>query len=241
MIRTQRPLNSWDLIKILGLVLMLVDHSSVFFFQEQLLRAIGRSAAPIFLFLAGFAASYRLKWDLLALAVLLSLSDLLLTGQLRTQNILFAIILWRLLFQALEERGLCIERPYEWYIGCVALLSTMLVVQYGTLGLLFAICGYMKRHPDRYPQAQQRIFFLLAFATYGIIQIWASGFSLLESLVMAIGLLLLYRLLLGFEIREAGQQWPTWLRALAKLTARGMAYIYAFHLIALEWMTGIPF
>jgi len=239
-----RPFNSWDAAKLIALLLMFVDHSGVFFFpDQQWIRGLGRGAAPIFLFLAGYAANYRFQWDLLILALLISVSDLLLAGQLRTQNILFTILFLRLLFYTLlEKRGHIIERPYEWYVVSIVFLFTIVIVQYGTLGLLFAMCGYMQRRREHYTRAQRQRFMILTFITYCGVTVMLSQFSLLTTLCMIVSVSFVYALLWRLEIREIQcPRCPAWLMKLLKLTSYYTGYIYAFHLIALEWFTGVPF
>lgn len=238
-----RPLNSWDIAKIIALLLMFIDHAGIFYYtDQQWIRGIGRGAAPIFLFLAGFAASYRFKGDLLILAALMSISDFLLVGHLRPQNILFSILCWRLLFQWLERKGRVIERPYEWFVGSLACIASWFVVEYGTFGLLFAICGYMQRRPQLYAQPRQRRFMLVVFVTYAVFVAIFSEFSLASILCMAISLSGAYFLLSRLQLRDVPPgRLPGWLMRLLKWTSHYTGYIYAFHLIALEWLTGIPF
>jgi len=238
-----RPFDSWDALKLLALILMFIDHSGHFFFtDEKWLRAIGRGAAPIFLFLGGFAASYRFKWDLFALALLMSVSDFLLTGHLRTQNILFTILGCRMIFAWLERRGRIIERPWEWYIGSLALFMSIFAAHYGSFGMLFAISGYLKRRRQHYPPALPRHFLILSFVTYGCYTQLFSQFSMPSLLLMVITLYGVWRLLDRLAIHDVQPVGipPSLLRT-AKLISYYSGYIYAFHLIALEWLTGIPF
>ncbi|MDE3060694.1 MAG: hypothetical protein KGJ06_06755 [Pseudomonadota bacterium] len=238
-----RPFNTWDAAKLLALALMFIDHAGYFFFSDDLwLRAIGRGAAPIFLFLAGFAASYRFKWDIFLLGAVMSASDVLLTGHLRTQNILITILICRAIFRWLEKRGRKIERPYEWYICALALTITIAFVQYGSYGFLFALCGYLQRPDHGYPQALQRHFRFLTFITYGVIQAACFEFSWFSTLVMTAVLGGVHALLSHMEIRPVDtSRWPAGLAQAAKLASYYTGYLYAFHLIALEWMTGLPF
>jgi hypothetical protein len=237
-----RPLNHWDIAKLIALLLMFIDHSGAFFFQEaQWLRGIGRGAAPIFLFLAGYAASYRFKPYLLLLAVAMTLSDYWLVGHLRLQNILYSIIACRLLFDWMEKRGKTIARPFEWYVSSLALLSSLFIVQYGTLGLMFAVGGYMQRRPDYYSEAQRRLYLRLSFATYAALEIWLSSFTLLPALLTLASVYGVYRLLLATNTQPVAMRLPHWLARTAKTISYYSGTIYALHLIALEWLTGIPF
>ena len=221
---------------------MFIDHSGAFFFPDaQWLRGIGRGAAPIFLFLGGYAASYRFKPYLLLLAVAMSLSDYCLVGHLRLQNILYSIIACRLLFDWMEKHGKRIERPFEWYVSSLALLSSLFIVQYGTLGLMFAVGGYIQRRPEHYSDAQRRLYLRLSFATYAGLEIWLSSFTLLPALLTLASVYGVYRLLLTTDTRPVTANLPHWLMRLAKMFSYYSATIYALHLIALEWLTGTPF
>lgn len=237
------PLDRWDLVKVVALLLMFVDHAGAFFYVDtQWLRAIGRGAAPIFLFLAGYAASLRIRRELPALALLMTASDFLLVGHLRVQNILVTIILCRLLLRFAERKTGFIQRPYEWFAGAVALIITLFVTQYGSMGFLLALAGYVRRRRERYPDAYSRRLFELSLLIYGAVEGFLAGFDEWEFALTGLVLALDYCLLLNLEARKPPAfALPRPLRCLLKLASYHSAYIYAFHLIALEWLTGIPF
>lgn len=235
-----RAYNSWDAIKLVALVLMFIDHAGLFFFpDDDWLRAIGRAAAPVFLFLAGYSSHYRFRWDLLLLAIVMTTSGISVSGHVHALNILFTILMSRALFEWLEKRGRHITRPYEWYVGCVALFSSMVVFQYGTFGLLFAICGYMKSHPQYYPRAQTKRFMLLVFITYGCMCAYFNYDNLFDRLIMIASLTGAFVMLWNFKLYDISA--PAWFARPAKSLARYSGYIYAFHIIALEWITGIAY
>lgn len=233
----EKEFNTWDAIKILGLLLMFVDHSGAFIYiDQQWLRAIGRGAAPIFMFLAGFASSYRFRWDVFALALLLSVSDTLVAGHVTTQNILFSIIACRALFAWMERRGKKITRLHEWYIGAVMLFPSLILVQYGSMGLLFALCGHIMRRREAYPHAPR--FTMLCFATYAVAWPVMASFSPANLVLTCITVYGVWRLLSRLQIRPIAAA-PAWLLHTAKYVSYYSAYIYVFHLIALEWITGV--
>jgi hypothetical protein len=240
-----RPFNSWDAIKVLALFLMFVDHAGYFFFNEQdshWMRAIGRGAAPIFLFLAGYASSYRFKWDLFALAALMTISDTLLVGHLRTQNILVTILLTRMLFYWVESRDTYIKHPYEWLIGAAFWLPTMLLTQYGTFGIIFGICGYVKRRHDLYPPHMHHDMLAIAFILFAATSIFTFRFDMIASIITTLVLTGVCWLLIRLELKPIHM--PRTPRPVVwglQQTAIYSGYIYAFHLIALEWITGKHF
>lgn len=237
--RPDRPFNSWDALKLLGIAFMFADHAGLYLYPDYFwLRGLGRGAAPIFFFLVGFAPSHRFSWELAVLAALMSLSNLLLTGHPQVQNMLVTILVYRGIFHWLERRRIVIHQPYQWFFGCLSLIGTTLLMQYGSIGFWFALCGYFKRNPHACPARAQRNFWLLSFLTYGL----ATGLILhlgwLDFGVMGLTLAAVFYLLWRFDIRPVGND-----RALARaaaFTARHSAYIYAFHLIALSWWTAIP-
>lgn len=237
--RQARPFNTWDAVKLVALLLMFIDHGGAFLWEsQQWMRALGRGAAPIFFFLIGYAGSYRFRKDLLALAVLLAISDTMVAGHIATQNILFTLMLCRMFFRYLEKRGKPLQRPWEWMIGCIAMIASTFVFQYGSFGLLFAICGYMQRRPELYPQKMQRRFMWLSFIIYmGYIAAFSTLPKIDEPLMLAT-LAGTCFMLSRLTLRDI--QLPQPLATPLKLASYYSLYIYTFHIMALEWYSGIP-
>jgi hypothetical protein len=240
-----RAFNSWDAIKLFAILTMFIDHSGAFIFTEETdrwLRAVGRAAAPIFLFLGGFASSYRFKWDLFILAMLMTVSDTMLAGQLRTQNILVTIILCRMLLDWLERKGKTIKHPYQWLIGSFAWIGTVMLTQYGTLGLMFALCGYARRRSTLYSKQVQNRMLVISLVAFGAISWLSFEFVAHEAAIMLVMLAIVYWLLSKLELRDIDTgRCPKWLVWVGKTLSTYSGYVYALHLIALEWITGIPF
>jgi hypothetical protein len=167
---TPRPFNDWDALKILAILIMFIDHAGIFIFhsdeERYTLRAIGRGAAPIFLFLAGFAASYKFDRGLFLWASVFSLFDFWYGWRFRVFNILFTILVSRAIFNWFETRGRIITRPWEWYIGGVSLFMIGVLLEYGSLGFLIAFSGYLRRHADQYEAPVVWGVAAASFATY---------------------------------------------------------------------------
>jgi len=238
-----RPFNSWDALKILALLLMFVDHAGAYFLVHDVwLRAIGRGAAPIFLFLAGRASSYRFSREIFVLACLMTLSNIAMGDYFHPLNILFTILLWRAVLDWMKKRGKIIEKPLEWFIGAtIFILPSYFLFQYGTLGLLFAIGGIMQRYPELYSRKTQRLFMVASFVAYAATFTLFFGFTVFDILLMAAVLCLDYLLLTRFEIRTMDMRHcPEWLVKLLTLCARYTGYIYAIHLIIISWISHYP-
>jgi hypothetical protein len=238
-----RPFNSWDRLKLIALLFMFIDHAGVYFYlHDHWIRSIGRGAAPLFLFLAGYAGSYRFSGRLLALACLMQLSNMLSGHWDHPVNILFNILLCRAFLHWMERKGRYIEKPLEWFI-VLALFAVPgnVLVQYGTLGMLFAACGYMRRFPQRYSRALVVRFMLASLAVYAGTFLLFFELNTAEMALMAAVLLLDGRLMMGLELKNIDTgRCPAWLVHLLVSMSRYSGEIYAFHLIALSWATGYP-
>lgn len=238
-----RPLNSWDALKIVALLLMFVDHSASFLYHSDegiyWLRAIGRGAAPIFIFLAGFASSYRFSRQLLVLALTLALFDTLFFARVNTLNILFSILIYRAVFQWVESRGNIIRRPVEWYAGSLVLFMTGGLFEYGSMGFMLALAGYMQRHRDHYTPRLRHALTAVMFATYAAFQIY---FSLppINGWLAAAVMFAVYVALTRFTLRPVGAWLPPRARLFLKGASAASGHIYVVHLIVLEWLTHLP-
>jgi hypothetical protein len=236
-----RPLTRWDALKLIGIALMFVDHSGHFFLEDQQwLRGIGRACAPIFLFLAGFAPHYRFDRKLVGLALLLTVSDWMMKGDINTLNILWSILLIRLILGTLEKRGKYKLPLHEWVIGAIATFWLMMIFQYGSAGILIALAGYVYRHKAHYaPHTPQRFLYLTLFL-YALLPALLGDFTMATNAIMAASLLALCVLVEWFlKNPSAILPCPAPLVGALKLCSRYTAFIYVGHLILFGWMTGL--
>src|SRR3954447_328831 len=60
---TARPVTTTDLWKLVGLVLVLIDHWGLLFADDPSWRVVGRAAAPIFFFFIGLARTRQVPWS----------------------------------------------------------------------------------------------------------------------------------------------------------------------------------
>ena len=144
-------LTSYDLLKSLALMLMFVDHAGHFFFpDEEWFRVIGRLSVPIWFFLIGYANTRQVQgviwlgWFVVALSVLVSGYYIL------PLNILFTLALARLWIDRLMVGAL---QSYESFAGMFFILfflsfPSIMLFEYGTLGMMFTVYGYMRRHKE---------------------------------------------------------------------------------------------
>lgn len=152
-------LNSYDLFKLLAIVIMLIDHIGLYLLPDETwLRAIGRSAAPIWLFLAGYGR-LNLKGELWLFAILVAAMQAVWLSEWLPANILVSIIIGRL---ALRNFAPIVEaNPYTWLVFCLTFgLISEYLWDYGGFALLFMTLGYW-----RYHQHHRRNFIAILFIT----------------------------------------------------------------------------
>src|SRR3954451_10453286 len=69
---TARPVTTTDLWKLVGLLLVLIDHWGLLFADDPSWRVVGRGAAPIFFFFIGLARTRRVPWSWVVLGLVLT-------------------------------------------------------------------------------------------------------------------------------------------------------------------------
>jgi hypothetical protein len=146
-----RVVTSTDILKALGLLLILFDHWA-YYVQPELdwMHALARGALPIFFFLIGFAKTRGVPWFWLAAGVLLTLLGWLHLGRdwdHVTLNILLSFAAVRLALPVVERHVM----GSSWRVaGLVAVLLALsypadMAIDYGTSGWLLALVGLSHR------------------------------------------------------------------------------------------------
>jgi hypothetical protein len=139
-----RPVTTTDLLKLVALLFVFVDHHGYFFDPANpWWRLFGRVAAPIFFFLIGFARTRRVPWTWLAFGGLLTAINALEAGSLggTMVNILINFAILRAFILPAVERHV-MGRPLAVALligGCLPLIPiTDGPLEYGTEGWLWA-------------------------------------------------------------------------------------------------------
>ncbi len=144
-----RVSNYQDLLKILALICMIIDHIGLYFFPETwMLRAIGRYAFPIFCFFAGFNFKNNLRFKVLIYGIALYLlSAVLIFQQLIEANILISIFIGYVYLSIFQSRlvlsNLGFWQAYTHFVVlacCFPLTSAFF--EYGTLAIAMMVLGY---------------------------------------------------------------------------------------------------
>ena len=144
-------LTSYDLLKALALILMFVDHVGHFFYpDEEWFRVIGRLSVPIWFFLIGFANARQVQGMIWLGGVVVALSVLVSGYYFLPLSILFTLALARLWIDRLMAGAL---QSYESFAGMFFILfflsfPSIMILEYGTLGIMFTVYGFMRRHKE---------------------------------------------------------------------------------------------
>lgn len=231
-------LTSYDFLKSFVLVLMMIDHVGAFFFPEQeMLRWLGRLCVPVWFFLIGFARSRDIDAPLILGGLLLVAGSMMIGSFVFPLNILFTIMAIRLVIDPLMR--LTLWNPVVFWLVPLGLLvlayPSYALLDYGTLGLLFAMYGYMARRGGM----ALLPFMLVAVLAYSAAQVMifpfgtAHGIALMAVLALMLWQLRRFRLVLYPHLT---QRLPVALTGLIKLTGRRTLLIYVGHLLLLQFL-----
>jgi peptidoglycan/LPS O-acetylase OafA/YrhL len=147
-------LTSYDLLKALAIILVVIDHVGYYFFPDTLvLRILGRFCVPVWFFLIGYARARTVPFSWWAGGGLLVLANMAAGEYILPLSILFTLGLTRLAIDGVMARAL---RSHETLAGVFFVLfflalPSSLLVEYGTIGVLFAMLGFLRRHKDALP------------------------------------------------------------------------------------------
>lgn len=155
--------NWYDLLKVFAIGVMIIDHMGYYLFSwpEFLwMRLIGRFAFPLFLFLVGFNGSYRWRWSLFIVALLVQFATIMIwqdTGIWHpfTLNILRVVLFARVILSGVAKLkwSLLVVMIVFFLFFAFLITESGFVYQqrigdfldYGLLGFGFAIAGFFMR------------------------------------------------------------------------------------------------
>lgn len=199
---SREQLNTCDLMKCLALALMFIDHAGFYFFTKyELLRAIGRISAPIWLFFVGYFYHHRDTKKIYALAFIdYPLQNIFLAfyGASAGFNILMTIIISRMIVKKIMHYS-----SELWLLLSSVLLLIFLtpitapMIEYGTIMTLFALVGALKK--EKHPYAD--FVLVVALIAYGIVEQLLFNFSIQNQLVLVFGLMQLFFVLKEYSLK----------------------------------------
>lgn len=238
--------NSHDLVKVLAILTMVVDHIGKYFLYDNIwMRLVGRMAAPLFFYLVGYSGSYRFKYQILALGIALGLIEFFVgdnpsfVWRIMPFNILISFVLIKLILNRFDPAKMRSRSLILWLAVLVFVsYETSAYIEFGSLGLSIAVGSRLihKRHPFGRPwiTVSTTAHFLLQMNWFLFMrpdvpmQIIPVATLLLAS-IFALSLFLF----LKYELRTFTVN-PAWLRAIVLYVSRYSLHIYFFHLAAFK-------
>lgn len=238
-----QDITSYDLLKTLAVVLMIVDHIGYYFFPEQLWwRAAGRLSAPIWLFLIGYARSRDLSPRLWIGAGVLLLAALLVNATFFPVNILVTIIILRLTIDAVAEWAL--DKPgtllRAMVYAFILAIPASFLFEYGMSAFALALFGYTARRAAAGETAaynQVQVMMIFALVIYIIMAFLTFNFSAMQMGFVMGGCAAAFLMLYGFRARTYPRLTgllPAPLVFLLQLGGRRTLEIYVIHLLAFK-------
>ncbi|WPY01272.1 TraX superfamily domain protein [Candidatus Trichorickettsia mobilis] len=143
--------NHQDLLKLIAVLAMTIDHIGLYFYPEQqILRAIGRLAMPIFCFFAGYNFHKRPKHLILILGILLYAITRIIFGKFQGANILISIYLGQWYIFLFDHQLKKFTSSYlHVIISGILFPYTDFLFEYGTLVITIMILGHIAKYEDR--------------------------------------------------------------------------------------------
>lgn len=229
--------STHDVTKFVAVIIMIIDHIGMFFFpEEHIWRSIGRIGFPIWFFLSGYARPSRVVTELYVLSVLMVLADAVTFYPVLPINALLSIAICRWFTRYLDKKDYDGRSLIFIFIGFwVWWLPTVILFEYGTQALMFALCGYLHR---KYPYARNtRLAFLLATLSFIALQQINYSFDTFNFLILVFGTGAVVYTLMNFEVRFYEHwRWP-WLKATFNFVARNSLYVYFIHFVGFVFLS----
>lgn len=232
--RYGQRINSHDLVKLMALLFMVIDHIGQFLFPEIIwFRLLGRGAMPLFFFLIGFHGKLHISISLLIFGVILTFDNWLLYYIIYF-NILLNFALSYLVFKyfKLSEQSTAI-------LVLVFLIASLLNfyiyprIEYGTIGLMFMVSAQLLN--KKAPYAFSFLIYTLVFYFFweSMIFNFFTPQGVLTALMVFLGLLFYLMLSYQLETYESPPTVSLPIRVLSRYSLEVyFLHLMAFHLLA---------
>lgn len=242
-----KEITSYDILKTLAVALMIVDHVGYYFFPEQeWFRVFGRLCVPMWFFLIGYARSRDIGPRLWIGGLVLVAANVAVGMTVFMLNILITIILVRLVLDPVMKFALKSNVKF-WLAAFVILvlaLPTWLVTEYGAIGLLLAMFGYLVRHKrEGVTEDKKRIdtfmaFTGLAFIAFNIVLLLMPDITPIQIGVLAAGTFAVMIWLTYFKPEtypDLTAKMPSLVVGLLHIGGRRTLEIYVIHLLLFKF------
>ncbi len=237
-----KALTSYDLLKTLAVILMVLDHVGHHFYPDEMwFRVVGRLCIPIWFFLVGYARTTEIPTTFWLGGLLITASAMLSGQYILPLNILFTIILMRKLRPGFAVASVHSPESLRGMF-CIILLATIptaLIFEYGSIAILFVLYGFMMRNYDlvleRIGAKYIKLFVAVSFSSFFVLQaVPFPSLSNIQAVVLGGGFAAVAFLLWRFKaieyINANKYMAPSVIGAL-KIVGRHTLFIYVGHIL----------
>ncbi len=234
-------INTYDVAKFLAIFFMIIDHLGYFFFRETYeLRGLGRIAFPIFFFLIGYSNYLKPSWNLLFIGATITIFRGLMKDTWMPFDILVTAFFVRIALDYLVKKNLLHGYDLIGILFSLIILhiASLLVISYGTLGMMFAICGYLKRQEnDGTPQKNLGYIILFTvFCDYLLQNLTFDKAAEIREIFSVVSFGLLY-FFVNFRVIEYAALKNKLLNNVILFLGRNSLFIYWLHFIAFIYIS----
>jgi len=233
-----KELTSYDLLKTLAVILMIIDHVGAYIAPDQTWWRLASSSMPIWFFFVGYANSRNITPPLWGGMLLLVMANILLGGSVVPLSILGTIILVRLVLDPVMKVAMThVTALISISFVCLLLwYPTRIFAEYGTLALLMAMYGWMVRHEKTDKQVKR---VLSGFMLFAIIAFIGTHFAILQfstaqGVTFVVTTLCIFIFTLFFKpatLPNLTKKLPHFIVSSLQIMGRYSLYLYVGHVI----------
>ena len=234
-----KELTALDLIKGLSMFVMMTDHVGYYFAPHELwFRSFGRIDFPVWFFLPGYSRSRAFEKSWLIGGIILVAANIVTGFSLLPVNAIFTIMLIR--FSVDRIAGYMMSDRIRFWVAAFLLAAlfpvTRLFFEYGSLGLIIGVFGWLCRNRDTRPDGDKiaRQYGVFSWVAFSCLQQYMFNFDVLQFLLMSLGtgmylvILYLYRPMSFPQAASMAAGVPA---AIVRFLGRYTLEIYVFHLL----------
>lgn len=202
-----KALTSYDLLKTVAIILMVVDHVGHFFYPDDMwFRTWGRLCIPIWFFLIGYANTTKIPNSWWIGGTVLVISSLIAGQYLLPLNILFTMAIFRIYRAGVVRHSLASAETLRGMFLILFFLGfpTAILFEYGALAMLMVLIGYITRRKEEvYERIEKKYVLLYVFCSYAalylILGIAMPTLSGQQALLMLVGFIIVGVVLWRFK------------------------------------------
>lgn len=232
-------LTSYDLLKSLAILLVVIDHiGSIFFPENYWFRAVGRGCIPIWCFLIGYSTSRDLSAPIWVWTLLLTLTSFVAGAGIFPLTILVTFIISRLILNSLARVMFQDWESllYGTFLLVILTIPTMVISDYGSAALLLVLCGYALRHEKeiRIKPSTLRVFMAVSVAFFVLLELLVFNFPPPQAKLAVVMIGLTSLTVYFFQPKNLvglTTGLPAFLVSALQFTGRHTMELYAVHLI----------